>query len=355
MEFNLEQKKSNQNSDSHIKSKPNSKTVEGFDLNNASTNNDANEINLKVESPSDLKKVNCYVDAVLQNQDDGVFFLQKNVESDSATDSFDNKKASPKKTNLKIANDVSCKQENSKICQENCDTVDANPLKKKGIISVDAMKNAKSRPKNKQKKQKGWIWTLKITVISLVLSILFSFLSDLTASTGNVVVTVLLLVFLILGSILFDAIGVAVTACELTPFVSMSSKKVFGAKTALKMVKNASKVSSICCDVIGDIFGIISGACSIVIVMKLLEVFQGKVTQQILTIIISSVVAAFTVGGKAFMKTIAMKNSKDIVLFVSKFIGVFNPEERRQMKKEKKKKEQQELKNEKNKNADNKF
>lgn len=82
-------------------------------------------------------------------------------------------------------------------------------------------------------------------------------------------VIILLLAFLILASILFDAIGVAVTSCDVAPIASMASRKVHGAKTALWLVKNSGTVSSICNDVIGDIFGIISGACSAAVVVKI--------------------------------------------------------------------------------------
>ncbi|HKL94079.1 MAG TPA: hypothetical protein VJZ69_02205, partial [Clostridia bacterium] len=176
------------------------------------------------------------------------------------------------------------------------------------------------------------LWSLKITIITFALAIFFSFLSELTASTGNIVVTVLLLVFLILGNIVFDGIGVAVTACALAPLVSMSSRKVYGAKTAMNLVKNAEKVSNICSDVIGDIFGIISGACSISIVIRLLTLFENP-NQQILTIGLSSIVAALTVGGKAIVKEIAIKNSKDLVMFVARIAAIFSKDERKNKKK----------------------
>ena len=138
--------------------------------------------------------------------------------------------------------------------------------------------------------------------------------------------------FLILGSILFDGIGVAVTSCDLAPLLSMSSRKVYGAKTAVRLVKNAEKVSNICNDVIGDIFGIISGGCSIVIVLEIMKILP-TVSQQIITILLSSLVAALTIGGKAILKEVAIKNSKELVMFVAKFLAIFSKEERKIKKK----------------------
>ncbi|MDE6060169.1 MAG: hypothetical protein K2G31_01680, partial [Clostridia bacterium] len=105
------------------------------------------------------------------------------------------------------------------------------------------------------------------------------------------------------------------------------------AKTAMWLVKNSGTVSSICNDVIGDIFGIISGACSAAIVVKIAESFDSDSLQRWLTIIISAVVSALTIGGKAFMKNVAISNSKEFVMFVARLIAVFNKDERKIRKK----------------------
>lgn len=200
--------------------------------------------------------------------------------------------------------------------------------------SVDAQKSVDVQSDKKKKvRKKHNIWWIKAAVISLVLAAFFSFLSDLTASAEHMVIIVLLLAFLIIASILFDAIGVAVTSCDITPIISMASRKVHGAKTAMWLVKNSGTVSSICNDVIGDIFGIISGACSAAIVVKIAASFDGDSIQRWLTIIISAVVSALTIGGKAFMKNVAISNSKEFVMFVARLLAIFNKDERKIRKK----------------------
>jgi hypothetical protein len=52
---------------------------------------------------------------------------------------------------------------------------------------------------------------------------------------------------------------------------------------------------------------------------------------------ISGVVSALTIGGKAFLKNIAIKNSKEFIMFIARLIAVFNPDERRKKKKQKEK------------------
>lgn len=176
-------------------------------------------------------------------------------------------------------------------------------------------------------------WAIKATVITFFLSAFFSFVAQMTATANNVIIVILLLLFLIVGSILFDGIGVAVAACELGPLTAMASRKVPGSKIAIKLVKNADKVSNICNDVIGDIFGILAGACTVVIAGKVL-LNASTLIEQLVTIAISSVVSAAIVGGKAFVKAYAIKQSKEFVMITAKFISFFTKESKSARKKE---------------------
>ena len=48
-------------------------------------------------------------------------------------------------------------------------------------------------------------------------------------------------------------------------------------KTAIKLIRSAPKVSSICADVIGDICGGVSGALSAIITMKIMSEFKKMI------------------------------------------------------------------------------
>lgn len=187
-------------------------------------------------------------------------------------------------------------------------------------------KEKEKKPEQKNKLSGATIWTIKITVVTLVLGLFFSFISELTSSYAHVSITILLLFLLIAISIICDAIGIAATSCDLAPLLAMASKKVPGSKKAIGLVKNAEKVSNICCDVIGDICGIISGACTVAIVAKL--VVDNSTLNYWMSIVVSSLVGAITVGGKSFFKTIAMKNSKEILLLVARILSIFNKKEK---------------------------
>lgn len=181
--------------------------------------------------------------------------------------------------------------------------------------------------KNQKDKAKKSYWTLKITVITFALSLLISFITEITTKDSSIIIAFILLVLLIFISIIADAVAVAVTACDKAPLASMAARRIKGSRIALKLQSNADKVANICADVIGDICGIVSGACAIVIVYKILTM-DPSANSLVLTIVFSSVIAALTVGGKAVMKTVSIKKSKDIVMAVAKFLDVFISEEK---------------------------
>ena len=189
-----------------------------------------------------------------------------------------------------------------------------------------------SGDKKKSTNTKGKHWALVIMVSTFFLAMLFSLVTEIASSKTNIIIASLLLLLLIAINILFDGIAISVASCDLPPLLACASRKVAGAKTAIKLVKNSDKVNNFCADVIGDICGIVSGGCAITIVAKVHEAFPN-VNVLIFTIGISSLTAALTVGGKAYLKTIAIKNSRELVLFVSRIIDKFSGNKNKKRKK----------------------
>ena len=159
------------------------------------------------------------------------------------------------------------------------------------------------------------LWVAKLVLITFLIGCLFSFISGtLMRDIGNVWVALLIILFIVLIGVIFDIVGVAVTAASIVPFVSMNSKKIRGAKTAMMLIKNASKVGAFCNDVVGDICGIISGAAGGILVYKVIEY---GLPINIAGVIISSLIAAVTVAGKAMGKTLAIEQSQKIVFMAA--------------------------------------
>ena len=137
------------------------------------------------------------------------------------------------------------------------------------------------------------------------------------ASTMAVAFVILLVIVLI--GIIFDIVGVAVTSADEKPFHSMAARKVIGAQEAIRLLRKADKVSSICCDVIGDICGVVSGSASATIAAQILQRVEFGWPQMI-TLLMSALCAGLTVGGKAIGKTFAVNSATNIVHSVGKLI-----------------------------------
>ncbi len=161
------------------------------------------------------------------------------------------------------------------------------------------------------KKQKSK-WVILIIVLSFILSISMSLVSSSILQNVNIFVAFLVVLVIILISIIFDLVGTAVTAADEAPFHSMASRKLYGARQAIRLVRNADKVSNFCNDVVGDICGIISGTASAYIIISFVKSSKDSETT-IAGLVITGLVAAMTVGGKAFGKTIAIQNSNYII------------------------------------------
>ena len=171
----------------------------------------------------------------------------------------------------------------------------------------------------KKERNKTIRWVVTIFFITMLVSGVISLVSDQIMSASGIVVAFLILFVIILVGIVFDIIGVAVTSADEKPFHSMASRKVPGAQDAIKLMRNAERVSSICNDVIGDICGVVSGSASATIAAQVLRSFEFS-WPQLVTLIMSALVAGLTVGGKAIGKTVAINSCTKIVYNVGRII-----------------------------------
>jgi len=184
------------------------------------------------------------------------------------------------------------------------------------------LSTSNEEPRSKQKKKttqkkNNHRWAVTVFFIAVLLSSTISFLSSTVMEDAELVEAFIVLLFIVFLGILFDIIGVAVMSASEKPFHSMAARKVPGAAEALKLLRNAEKVSNFCNDVIGDICGVVSGSASAVIAVKALTQVKSDMLSQL---IMSALVAGVTISGKAFGKTIATSQSTNIVHIVSKII-----------------------------------
>ena len=166
-------------------------------------------------------------------------------------------------------------------------------------------------------------WVVTVFLVTLVVSGMISLISDeVMASSGLLAAFAILLGIVFLG-IIFDIIGMAVATASEKPFHSMAARKVPGAQEAIRLLRNAERVSSICNDVVGDICGVVSGSASATIAALILT-HVDTVWPRAVSLGMSALVAGLTVGGKAIGKTIAVNSCTQIVHLVGRFLHTLN-------------------------------
>ena len=183
-----------------------------------------------------------------------------------------------------------------------------------------ALENEEDRKQKKTEKTPSHArWVIRVFLIAVALSAAMSLCSGaVLEDAGYVVATLILLLFIALG-IMFDIIGVAVTAANPKPFNSMAAHRVKGAKEALYLIRNAEKVASFCNDVVGDICGIVSGTTTAVIVVRLQTAFALP-ESVLLSVAVTALVSGLTIGGKALGKTVAINQCTSVVYRVARIM-----------------------------------
>lgn len=183
---------------------------------------------------------------------------------------------------------------------------------------------AKTHSDASQKERSRTIrWVVTVFLVTLVVSGMISLISDeVMASSGLLAAFAILLGIVFLG-IIFDIIGMAVATASEKPFHSMAARKVPGAQEAIRLLRNAERVSSICNDVVGDICGVVSGSASATIAALILT-HVDTVWPRAVSLGMSALVAGLTVGGKAIGKTIAVNSCTQIVHLVGRFLHTLN-------------------------------
>ena len=179
---------------------------------------------------------------------------------------------------------------------------------------------SKSDPSaSKKERNKTIRWVVTIFLVTIFVSGTISFVSDIIMESSSMIVAFLILLAIVLIGIVFDIIGVAVTSADEKPFHSMAARKVPGGLEAIRLLRNAERVSSICNDVVGDICGVVSGSASATIAAQVLQNFDFT-WPQIVSLLMSALVAGLTVGGKAIGKTFAINSCTQIVSGVGSVI-----------------------------------
>ena len=111
----------------------------------------------------------------------------------------------------------------------------------------------KEKNTEKKKENSEFKWFITVFILTFILSILFSYISTTAINDLEVIPALIILILVIFLGVLFDIIGIAVTVGTEADFHAKAAKKIKGAKTSINLIRNSSRVSNFCADVIGDI------------------------------------------------------------------------------------------------------
>ena len=164
-------------------------------------------------------------------------------------------------------------------------------------------------------------YIILVGICSFIIAVTIILISEYFASRLNSIILCLaLLLFITVINILADVVGTATAAASHAPFNATAAKRVQGAAQGLRLVKNADRVANICNDVIGDITTTVSGAIGISIVIQLVRI-NPHADQFLLTVLLTAVISAVIVIGKAFGKKYALSDPNRVVFIVGNFLA----------------------------------
>ena len=173
----------------------------------------------------------------------------------------------------------------------------------------------KKGERGKGRKRQMRRWALTVLLASFLITALLSLASGEIIETLPMFASIIVLILFVSLGIVFDIIGLAVATADITAFNSMAARRLKAGRKAVWLISNTEKVSSVCNDVIGDIAGVVSGATGAAIAAQL---FSASEAEFWLSLMLTSLIAAMTVGGKALGKQYAVRYNEKIVYWVAR-------------------------------------
>lgn len=149
---------------------------------------------------------------------------------------------------------------------------------------------------------------LHVAIVTFIIGIIMTFVSKIILGSVGLILGLFVLLIIISINVFFDVIGTAATAVTERPLNAMASRKVYGAKQALRVARSADRVASFCNDIIGDMTGTVSGAIGAAIALKIVLYATGSSAgETAVSTIILGLIGAVTVGVRHGEKTLPLR------------------------------------------------
>lgn len=155
---------------------------------------------------------------------------------------------------------------------------------------------------------------LVLGAVALVVAIFVSLPAQTAVQRLSAGVALALVVLLVAVGVLGDLVGVAVAAADEPSLHAMAAKRLPGARAALHLKRAADRVTVVASDIVGDIASTISAAAAAAVAYRV-AAGSGWPADAVAAVAIGGV-AGLTVGGKAFVKGLALRHANRILYAV---------------------------------------
>ena len=163
----------------------------------------------------------------------------------------------------------------------------------------------RKKEKEKGRKRQMRRWALTVLLASFFITALLSLASGEIIETLPMFASIIVLILFVSLGIVFDIIGLAVATADITAFNSMAARRLKAGRKAVWLISNT---------------GVVSGATGAAIAAQL---FSASEAEFWLSLMLTSLIAAMTVGGKALGKQYAVRYNEKIVYWVARLLCGF--------------------------------
>ena len=190
--------------------------------------------------------------------------------------------------------------------------------KKNNFNSLSREKRQKVKTLDYDGKSKRW--TVKVALLAFFISLLLSLFSESIQRKGSVILAIVLIVLFMAVNIISDMLGLAITSCQIEQIEREAIDKKLKNKCK-RLIQNSDKVSSILCDVVGDICGILCGVSGSIVSIYISNSIDVPSLIVFIGGAVSALIAGVTVLFKSISKNYAVNNAKNIVIKIGKFLN----------------------------------
>jgi len=149
------------------------------------------------------------------------------------------------------------------------------------------------------------------------LAVLWATQRPVLVGIGGVLFSVGVVALVLAIGIVFDVVGVSVTAASAEPFHARAAHGEPGAVQSLRLLRHADRVANFCLDFVGDLAGTLTGALATAAAYRLAGASDAVLWGSFAV----GVVAGVNVGVKAVAKSVALGAATDVVRWTGEVLS----------------------------------